>query len=119
MRIQGEAIAQLQPPTPTLSSPPSRPLGLSQAIGNNIPNLCEFRWSHASRVVIAGEPNRKPLVTKGDSGSKGTVFLLAVILTPLTSWSARLPVMPIQRKSTSIKWLSVPSETILKPRCCS
>ena len=30
------------------------------------------------RVVKAAVPNLKPLVTKGDSGSKGTVFLFAV-----------------------------------------
>ena len=54
-------------------------------------------------VVIAAEPSLKPLVTKGDAGSKGTVFLLAVIFTPLTNWSARLPVMFADRKSTNIK----------------
>ena len=32
------------------------------------------------RVVRAAVPSRRPLVTNGDSGSKGTVFLLAVIL---------------------------------------
>ena len=55
------------------------------------------------RVVMAGEPSRNPLVTKGDSGSKGTVFLLAVILIPLTNASARLPVIDTERKSTKTK----------------
>lgn len=32
-------------------------------------------------VVTAGVPRRIPLVTKGEAGSKGIVFLLHVILT--------------------------------------
>ena len=32
------------------------------------------------RVVQAGVPRRTPLVTNGDLGSRGTVFLFAVIL---------------------------------------
>ena len=35
--------------------------------------------SFAPRVVIAGVPRRIPLVTNGDFGSFGTVFLFAVI----------------------------------------
>ena len=42
----------------------------------------------------------KPLVTNGDSGSNGTVFLFAVILILLTSASATLPVIPIDLKSS-------------------
>ena len=36
-------------------------------------------------VVRAAEPRLSPLVTNGDSGSKGTVFLFAVILISLTN----------------------------------
>ena len=51
-------------------------------------------------VVKAAVPNLKPLVTKGDSGSNGTVFLFAVMLTSLTSKSATLPVILILLKSS-------------------
>ena len=50
---------------------------------------------------MAALPNLRPLVTKGDSGSKGMVFLLAVMLISLTSASATLPVNPIERRSRS------------------
>ena len=53
------------------------------------------------RVVMAALPNLRPLVTKGDSGSKGMVFLLAVMLISLTRASATLPVNPIERRSRS------------------
>ena len=51
-------------------------------------------------VVKAAVPNLSPLVTKGDSGSNGTVFLFAVIFTSLTSKSAILPVIFILLKSS-------------------
>jgi len=46
---------------------------IQQAVGNNIGNFPNSAQP-IPRVVIAGEPSRKPLVTNGDSGSKGTVF---------------------------------------------
>ncbi len=60
-----------------------------------------------------------PLVTKGDWGSSGMVFLLTVIPARSSSASAALPVRFLGRRSTSMRWVSVPPETIAKPRSIS
>src|SRR5438309_1463842 len=64
------------------------------------------------RVVTAEVPSRMPLVTNGDCGSPGIVFLFTVIPARSSSCSASFPVSPLGRRSTSIRWLSVPPETI-------
>ena len=71
------------------------------------------------RVVSAGVPSRMPLVTNGDCGSSGIVFLLTVMPALSSSCSASLPVSPFGRRSTSMRWESVPPETMAKPRPCS
>ena len=70
-------------------------------------------------VVTAAVPKRIPLVTKGDCGSLGIVFLLHVICAASNHFSTSLPVRFLSARSTSIKWLSVPPETILMPRFCN
>src|SRR3972149_9640005 len=70
------------------------------------------------RVVTAGVPMRIPLVTNGDLGSLGTLFLLTVILAAPSAASASFPVMPLPIRSTRKRWLSVPPDTILYPRLC-
>ena len=67
------------------------------------------------RVVTAGVPMRMPLVTNGDCVSFGTVFLFTVIAASSSAVCATLPVRPRLRRSTSIRWLSVPPDTIWKP----
>ena len=68
------------------------------------------------RVVTAGVPTLSPLVTNGDCGSLGTVFLLQVMCASSRSFSISLPVLPDFTRFTSIRWLSVPPETISTPR---
>ena len=70
------------------------------------------------RVVTAGVPRRTPEVTKGLRVSPGTVFLLAVMCTLSRRCSKSLPVHSSSRRSMSIRWLSVPPDTSLTPRCC-
>ena len=65
------------------------------------------------RVVTAADPMRMPLVTNGDLSSKGTMFLLMVMPAFTSVFSASLPVRPFERRSISIRWLSVPPEIIL------
>ena len=57
-----------------------------------------------------------PLVTNGDCGSSGIVFLLTVMPAWSSVFSATLPVRFLGRRSTSIRCVSVPPETIAKPR---
>src|SRR6476661_5521866 len=71
------------------------------------------------RVVIAGVPMRTPLVTNGDWGSSGIVFLLTVIPASPSVFSAALPVRFLGLRSTSIRWVSVPPETTSNPRSMS
>ena len=68
------------------------------------------------RVVVAGVPRRIPEAVFGGSGSNGIAFLLTVMPTSSRSASASLPVTPSGVTSTSIRWLSVPPETIRAPR---
>ena len=67
------------------------------------------------RVVQAGEPSRMPEVTIGFSGSNGTPFLLQVMWARDSAASAALPVSFFGRRSTSIRWLSVPPATMSRP----
>ena len=57
-----------------------------------------------------------PEVTVGFSGSKGMPFLLQVMWARPSAASATLPVRRFGRRSTSIRWVSVPPETMSKPR---
>ena len=68
------------------------------------------------RVVPAGEPRRTPDVIAGFSVSKGIAFLLQVMLARSSARSAARPVTFFGRRSTSIKWVSVPPDTISSPR---
>ncbi len=67
------------------------------------------------RVVSAGVPMRMPEATIGELVSKGIVFLLTVIPALSSVFSATLPVMPLAKTSTSIRWLSVPPLTSRQP----
>ena len=71
------------------------------------------------RVVSAGVPRRMPLVTNGDWGSSGMVFLLTVMPAWSSVFSATLPVRPLGRRSTSMRCVSVPPDTMAKPRATS
>ena len=75
-------------------------------------------WNSATpkpRVVPAGVPRRMPEVTVGFSGSNGMPFLLQVMWARPSAASAALPVSFFGRRSTSIRWVSVPPETMSKP----
>ena len=67
------------------------------------------------RVVSAGVPTRMPLATIGGFWSNGIAFLLTVMPALPSAASATLPVMPFEKTSTSIRWLSVPPLTSRKP----
>ncbi len=69
----------------------------------------------------AGGPGRRAQPdARGDGrrglSSKGTPFLLQVMLACSSAISAALPVTPLGRMSTSMTWLSVPPETMASPR---
>ena len=68
------------------------------------------------RVVPAGVPSRMPEVTVGFSGSNGMPFLLQVMWARPSATSATLPVSRFGRRSTSIRCVSVPPETMSRPR---
>ena len=67
-------------------------------------------------VVPAALERRRPEVTVGFSGSKGTAFLLQVSPADSRRALATFPVRPLERRSSSISAVSVPPETISKPR---
>ncbi len=71
------------------------------------------------RVVVAGVPSRIPDAVFGGRASNGMAFLFTVIPTSSSSASASLPVTPSGVTSTSIRWLSVPPETMRAPRAAS
>ena len=50
--------------------------------------------------------------------SYGIMFLFTVIPAASRACSAALPLTPFDQTSTSIRWLSVPPETILNPPRC-
>ena len=64
------------------------------------------------REVPAGVPRRMPEVTIGFSGSKGTPFLLQVMWARPERRLGGLAGQPFGRRSTSIRWLSVPPATM-------
>ena len=51
----------------------------------------------------------------GFSGSKGTPFLLQVMPARSRLSSVMLPVRPLGRRSTSMRWVSVPPVTMSQP----
>ena len=69
--------------------------------------------------VEAGVPILIPLVTNGLFVSNGIAFLFTVIPTSSSIFSASLPVTPVSVRFTSIRWLSVPPLTSLKPSAIS
>ena len=62
--------------------------------------------------VTAAVPSLTPLVTLGDWGSFGIVFLLQVMFASSSRASISLPVIPVLTRSTSIRCVSVPPDTI-------
>ena len=72
-------------------------------------------FSTKPREVMAGVPTRIPEVWKGVRESNGTMFLLIVMSALPSSFSATLPVSSgnLLRRSMSMRWLSVPPDTIL------
>src|SRR5207249_4334075 len=75
--------------------------------------------SFIPRVVTAGVPMRMPDAIPGFWGSYGMVFLFTVIPTASSAFSACLPVRFSGRTSTSIRWLSVPPDTMRRPAFAS
>ena len=71
------------------------------------------------RVVTAGVPTRMPDVTNGLFVLNGIAFLLTVIAARSSAVAASLPVTPAAVRSTSIRWLSVPPDTIRRPSAAS
>ena len=71
--------------------------------------------SRKPRVVTAGEPRRRPLVSAALAGSSGILFLFVVIFTASSLVSSSRPEMPSPRRSSSTRWLSVPPETSFIP----
>ena len=67
------------------------------------------------RVVRAGVPTRTPEVVIGFSGSHGIMFLFTVMPAFPSASSAIFPVSFFGRRSTSMRWLSVPPETRRRP----
>ena len=79
--------------------------------------ICAISGSVIPCVVTAGVPMRTPLVTKGERGSSGIVFLFNVMPARSSVSCAILPVSSLSnvRRSTSSKWLSVPPDTSRNP----
>ena len=67
------------------------------------------------RVVPAGVPSLTPDVTAGFCGSNGMPFLLQVMWARPSATSATLPVRFLGRRSTSMRWVSVPPDTMSNP----
>ena len=65
--------------------------------------MVRISLSPMPRVVSAGVPSRMPLVTNGDWGSSGMVFLFTVIPARPSRASASLPVSCRDRMSTSMR----------------
>ena len=61
-------------------------------------------------------PERMPDVIVGFCGSNGMPFLLQVMCARSSAFSLTLPVRFFGRRSTSARCVSVPPETISKPR---
>jgi len=91
--------------------------------------MMEICFSFMPRVVMAGVPRRTPLVIMGFCGSYGMVFLFTVMPALSSACSASRPVMFLARRSTLIRWQSVPPltcwelysgffECIWEPRSC-
>ena len=77
--------------------------------------ICLISASFIPRVVSAGVPMRTPDGSSGLRGSNGIMFLFTVIPAASRACSAALPVTPFAVTSTSIRWLSVPPETMREP----
>ena len=79
------------------------------------PTLAGIRRRRSRGEVAAGLPRRMPDVMAGFSGSNGMAFLLAVMWARSRLASADLPVTRLGRRSTSMRWLSVPPVTMSQP----
>ena len=93
-------------------------LGVASARMMSSPILSISR-SPIPRVVTAGVPMRMPLAVIGGFGSNGMAFLLTVMPALSRAASATLPVIPFEKTSTSIRWLSVPPLTRRNPAATS
>ena len=80
------------------------------------PAMRSISGSPMPRVVTAGVPMRMPEATIGGFSSYGMVFLLTVMPAASSAASVTLPVVPAAATSSRKRWLSVPPETIRKPR---
>src|SRR5437879_9700130 len=78
---------------------------------DEVGDLEHLRLREAARRH-AGVPMRTPLVTNGDCGSPGMVFLFTVMPARSSSACASFPVRCLGRRSTSMRWVSVPPETM-------
>jgi hypothetical protein len=77
-------------------------------------DLAEFGLAEAA----GGACRRAEANARGDvgfSGSLGTPFLLQVMLARPSAFSDALPVRFFGLRSTSIRWVSVPPETMSSP----
>ena len=63
-------------------------------------------------MVQAGVPSLMPEVTVGFSGSNGMPFLLQVMKARPSAASAALPDSFFGRRSTSMRWVSVPPDDV-------
>src|SRR5881296_57147 len=79
--------------------------------------ISSISFARMPRVVTIGVPSRMPLAMAGGLSSNGIAFLLTVMPASSSAASASLPVIPLDfATSTSIRWVSVPPDTIRKPR---
>ena len=84
---------------------------ISQCFSYQIGDL-QHLSSFMPRVVTAGVPMRMPPGLKIGYVSNGIPFLFTVMPARSRTSCASLPLISFGRRSTSIKWLSVPPETI-------
>src|SRR5256885_12266840 len=78
--------------------------------------ISSISFSRMPRVVTIGVPSLMPLAMAGGFSSNGIAFLLTVMPASSSAASASLPVIPFVVTSTSIRWVSVPPDTIRRPR---
>ena len=71
------------------------------------------------RGVIAAVPIRSPLGSNGGAGSLGMELQLVTMFALFSAFANFLPGIFLFLKSISIRWLSVPPETSLKPNSSS
>ena len=85
--------------------------------GRSARRSCAISASVMPWVVTDAVPMRRPLVTNGLRGSSGMVLRFSVMPARSSTVWASLPVSSAsnERRSTSMRWLSVPPDTRRKP----